>query len=107
MSAVRYIAALLLILTGILHALPFFKVPQEPNALPMLAFGIVYLTIGFLLIMNLKVAPVLGIIFPLLGLIAGFLMIGLENFTAMLIFLFAIDVIVIGCCTYLVFVKSG
>lgn len=106
MSAIRIITALLFVLTGILHALPVFKVPPEPDALAMLAFGIVYFTIGVLLFLNIKIAPVLGIIFPFIGLIAGFFAIGPENFTSMLVFLFVLDVIVIVCCAFLVFDKK-
>jgi hypothetical protein len=40
--------ALRFIVTGILHVLPMFKMPLDPNSLPMLAYGIVYLTIGIL-----------------------------------------------------------
>jgi hypothetical protein len=101
MNKVRYSAALLLILTGILHALPFFNIPREPGVIPVLAFGIVYLGIGIWLIFDLKFATALGIIFPLLGLISGIICDWVREIHSNANFLFAIDVIVFGCCTFL------
>jgi hypothetical protein len=84
--------------TGVMHLLPMFKVPKDPNALPMLGFGIAYLTIGVLLILNKKISNVLGIVFPLIGLAIGFFMIGLKNWDSMLTIMFIIDAVVIICC---------
>ncbi|MEI6436287.1 MAG: hypothetical protein WCP32_15750 [Bacteroidota bacterium] len=106
MRAIRYFAALILILTAVLHALPFFKVPQDLYALPMLAFAIIYFTIGILLILNMKIASALGIIFPLIGIGAGFFMIGLQHVSAMLAIMFAIDVLVVLCCVAMFYHKT-
>ena len=92
MKSIRYFAALLLLLTGVMHALPVIRASQQPDALPMFIFGMVYFTIGILLILNLKFAPLLGIIFPLIGLGTGFLLIGLKNLDGILCFLLVIDV---------------
>jgi len=72
----------------------------------MLVFGIVYLTIGILLFLNLKIAPVPGIIFPLIGIGAGLFVIGPANLDAMLLFLFAIDAVVVLCCAALILKKK-
>ena len=101
MKKTRYLAASLLLLSGILHAIPIFTTPSDPNALPMLVFGIIYFTIGVLLLLDLRFSPYLGI-FPLIGLGIGFFVVGIRNWTAMLTFLFAIDVIVIICCILLI-----
>jgi uncharacterized membrane protein HdeD (DUF308 family) len=106
MKTLRYIAALLMILTGVLHILPFFQASNDSNALPMLAFGSIYLVIGILLIRNMKFAPALGIIFPLMGLGAGVFVIGLKNVNMMLGIMFAIDVVVLWCCCVLFFKKT-
>ena len=79
MKTIRYFAALLMLSTGVMHLLPMFKEPRDPNALPMLGFGIVYLTIGVLLILNKNISRVLGIVFPLIGLGVGFFVVGLKN----------------------------
>jgi uncharacterized membrane protein HdeD (DUF308 family) len=106
MKTIRYVAALLMLLTGVLHIMPMFKSPQDPNAIPMLVFGIVYFVIGVLLIMNLKFAPILGIAFPLIGLGTGFFVVGLKNWTTMLTFLFVIDAVVVICCIVLLLNKN-
>lgn len=58
MKTIRYFAALLMLVTGVMHLLPMFKVTRDPNALPMLGFGIAYLTVGVLLIMNKNISQV-------------------------------------------------
>ena len=98
MKTIRYFAALLMLVTGVMHLLPVFKVPRDPNALPMLAFGIAYLSIGVLLILNKEYSRVLGIVFPLIGLAVGFFMIGLKNWDSMLTIMFLIDAVVVICC---------
>jgi len=98
MKTIRYLAALLLVITGVLHVLPMFKEIRDPNAVPMLGFGIVYFIIGVLLFMDKKFARILGIVFPLIGLGVGFGVVGLKNWDAMLSIMFIIDaVVVIGC----------
>jgi uncharacterized membrane protein HdeD (DUF308 family) len=106
MKAIRYLAAGLLLLTGVLHILPIFKAPSDPNSLPMLIFGIVYFTIGVLLITNIKFATLLGLIFPIIGLGTGFFVVGIKNWTAMLTFLFVIDAVVVICCLLLLLNKN-
>jgi uncharacterized membrane protein HdeD (DUF308 family) len=101
MKTIRYLAPFLLLLSGILHAIPIFTTPSDPNALPMLVFGIIYFTIGVLLLLNLWFAPYLAV-FPLIGLGIGFFVVGIKNWTAMLTFLFTIDVVVIICCIRLI-----
>ena len=101
MKPIRYLAAGLLLLTGILHIIPMFKTPSDPNSLPMLIFGIAYFAVGVLLIAKIRFDSLLGIIIPLIGLGIGFFKIGVKNWTSMLTFLFAIDAVVIICCLIL------
>jgi uncharacterized membrane protein HdeD (DUF308 family) len=105
MRTLRYIAALLLILDGALHAMSYLQAPQDPNALPMLVFGIIYFTAGILLFLDMKYSAVMGIVFPLTGLAAGVFVIGLNN-DKMLWAMFAIDVLVVICCCILYFRKT-
>ena len=79
MKTIRYLAALLMIITGILHVLPMFKEVKDPNTIPMLGFGLVYFAIGVLLFMDKKFSQVLGTVFPLIGLGVGFGVVGLKN----------------------------
>jgi len=101
MKHIRNFAATLLIITSILHALPAFTVTEDPNAMPMLAFGVAYFIIGFLLFVNKSISYILGIIFPVIGLLVGFFVIGYRNWDNMLIAMFLIDGIVILCCIFL------
>ena len=106
MKAIRYLAAGLLLLTGILHILPMFKAPSDPNSIPMLIFGIAYFVVGIMLIMKIKLDSLLGVIIPLIGLGVGFFVVGIKNWTAMLTFLFAFDAVVIICCLILLLNKN-
>jgi hypothetical protein len=101
MKTIRLFAALLMLVTGVMHILPMFKVPRDPNALPMLAFGIAYLTVGVLLLLNKNISHILGIVFPLVGLGVGFFGVGMKNWNTILTVMFIIDAIVVICCTTL------
>lgn len=101
MKPIRFFAALLMLVTGVLHILPMFKAQHDPNALPMLIFGIAFLATGVLLILNKKYAPILGVVFPLIGLATGFFVIGLKNWNTMLTIMFIIDAVVVICCAVL------
>jgi hypothetical protein len=106
MKPIRYIAGCLLLLTGVLHLIPIFKSPADPNALPMMGFGILYFAVGVLLLMKKRFATYLGIIVPLVGLGVGFFVVGFKNWDAMLSFLFGIDAVVIVCCIVLLINKK-
>jgi hypothetical protein len=106
MKTIRYLAASLLLITGVLHFLPMIKSTSDPNALPMLIFGIVFFAVGVLLFMNIKYSAYLGILFPLVGLATGFFVVGISKWTAMLTFMFAIDLVVIICCILLLLNKK-
>ena len=106
MKTIRYLAASLLLLTGVLHILPIIKTPSGPNVVPMMVFGIIYFAIGVLLIMKIRFASLLGLIFPLIGLGIGFFVVGLKNWDTMLSFLFGIDAVVIICCLLLLLNKN-
>ena len=101
MKTIRLLAACLLLFTGVLHIIPMIKTPSDPNALPMLVFGIVYFAVGVLLFLKIKYSAYLGILFPLVGLAVGFFVVGIKNWTAMLTFMFAIDLVVVICCILL------
>ena len=106
MKTIRYLAGCLLLLTGVLHFLPIIETPSDPNAIGMLVGGIIYLTIGVLLIMKIKFAPLLGLFFPLLGIVLGFLVLGFKNWDSFMSFLYAIDAVVVICCLLLLLNKK-
>lgn len=106
MKTIRYFAGCLLLLTGVLHFLPIIKTPSDPTAIPTLVGGIIYLTIGVLLIMKIKFAPYLGFFLPLLGLALGFIITGIKNWDFLLSIMFAIDAVVAICCLLLLLNKK-
>jgi hypothetical protein len=106
MKTIRLIAACLLIFTGVLHIIPIIRNDGDPNAVPMLVFGIAYFLVGVLLYLKIKFSEYLGIVFPLAGLAVGFFVVGLNKWTAMLTFLFAIDFIVLACCIAILLNKN-
>jgi hypothetical protein len=106
MKTIRYVAAGLLLLTGVLHILPMMTKPSDPNSMPMLIFGIAYLAVGVLLILKIRFDTLLGVIFPVIGLGTGFFVVGVKNWTPMLTFLFAIDAVVVVCCLILLLYKE-
>ena len=106
MKQLRYLAASLMVITGVLHVIPIFKRIEDPNALPMLAFGIGYLAIGILLFLNKQIGKIIGIILPLIGLGVGFIKIGVVNWDIMLTVMFLIDAIVVISCIILLLNKN-
>lgn len=106
MKQLRYLASSLMVITGVLHAIPIFKGIDDPNALPMFAFGIGYLAIGVLLSLNKQIGKIIGIILPLIGLGIGFIKIGVENWDQMLFVMFLIDAIVVISCIMLLINKN-
>jgi hypothetical protein len=72
----------------------------------MLFFGLAFLLVCVLLIMNQKRGPLAGILFTLVGLATGFFMIGVKNWTTMLTIMFIIDAVVLICCILLLVYKE-
>ena len=103
MRPIRYTAALLILLAGVLHLLPVFTASHDTRSLVMLVFGILYVATGILLLLDLRYSALPGIIFPMMGIVTGFFIIG-NNLNPLLAFLFVIDVVVVICCIFL-FVK--
>ncbi len=106
MKTIRYFASLLMLITGVLHILPMFSEPRDPNALPMLAFGIVFFGVGILLLLKIRFSEISGIVFPLIGLGTGFFVVGMKNWDTILSIMFIIDAIVIICCIVLLLNKN-
>ena len=99
MNRVRYLAASLLCLTGLIHS-ALLGMADAP-AVIVVAFGVAYLIIGALLFFNNKTARYLGAIVPVVGLCLGPVI--LKNppipFAA---FLGAVEITVVVCCLSLI-----
>jgi hypothetical protein len=99
MNRIRYLAAVLLSLTGVIHVARL-GLADAPAAI-VVAFGVAYLIIGGLLFRNNKAAYYLGAIVPLIGLCVGPVI--LTNppllFAAIL---GTIEIVVVVSCFYLI-----
>jgi hypothetical protein len=107
MKNIRYVAAMLLIISGVLHIVLYFKTPHDPGILGVLAFGIIFAAIGLLLLMPNIYALYLGLIFPIIGIITALVKIGIDNLGYMMILLLLIDIVVIICCAYLLINRAN
>jgi uncharacterized membrane protein HdeD (DUF308 family) len=107
MKIVRYLAAFLLLLTGLLHVISVIRMPSDKNAVSMLIFGIIYFAVGLLLLFKVKYSSLAGLILPLIGLGSSFIVLGFRNLTPMLTILYAIDAAIIICCFALVLKRDA
>jgi uncharacterized membrane protein HdeD (DUF308 family) len=101
MKTIRLFAGILMVITGVLHIAGYFKAPDDPGVIGMLAFGIIYGIIGLLLFTKKLYPLYLGIILPIIGMTTAIIKLGFPSLISMMALLFLIDVIVIGCCAYL------
>jgi len=106
MRTIRFLVAGLLLLSGILHLYLAIKAPSDPNFVPALAFGIVYLTIGVFLILKKRLAIWLGFIIPIIPLALSPFMVDFKNLDAWTIILLSIDALVVICCLILLLNKN-
>ncbi len=99
MNNLRNIAALLLVLEGIINISLFFEAEQAPETVPVLVFGIIFAIVGTLLGQNSKFAVVLGIVVPLFGIAAMLFLTGLTHWSFILSgLMITIDLTVVTLC---------
>jgi len=106
MKTIRFLAAILLVITGVWHVALFFKATSDPNSIPLLIFGILYALTGILLFTPKTLWVFVGLILPMIGMIAASVKIGVKNFDSTMWVLILIDVMVIVCCAYLIQVRK-
>lgn len=99
MNRIRYLAASLLCLNGLIHSARLGL--ADAPAVIVVAFGVAYLIIGALLFFNNKTAYYLGAIVPVVGLCVGPVI--LRNPPIPLaVFLGAIEIAVVVSCLSLI-----
>lgn len=101
MNRIRNLAAALLCLSGAIHVIQLFAGRPVVDTVITVSFGVIYLVIGVLLFRGGRASLTLGGIVPLVGLllaVAGMLM----SPTLLGAFFIAVDVIVAGCCLYII-----
>jgi hypothetical protein len=106
MKTVRFVAAGLLLLTGVLHVLQITTTAVIDAAIVItVAFGVLYLALGFLFFRGSRTTDWFAAILPLVGLILA--AIGMLSKPTLLGALFMIiDIVIAACCFYLIFRKG-
>jgi len=99
MNRIRYLAAGLLCLSGVIHVARLGL--EDAPVLIVVAFGVAYLIIGGLLFLNNKIAYYLGAIAPLIGLCVGPIILTNPPIPVVAL-LGAIEVVVVITCLYLI-----
>jgi len=106
MDRIRYLAAGLLFLDGIIHLARLGMPPLDAIFVAVVViFGAAYVIIGGMLLWNNKRAYYLGAIVPLIGLCVGLCggIAGvLKNPSIGMIFLMILDAVIVFTCFYLV-----
>jgi hypothetical protein len=103
MKAIRYIASVLLIGAGVCHIYLFLQEPAPiGGSAIVLTFGIIYFVIGILLFLKIKYSPILGIVFPLLGVIVGSIVFDPTQGPLLMKILGIVDLVNIILCSVLV-----
>ena len=104
MKTVRILAAILLLVTGVLHVVQLLLAKLDSATLITVIFGLAYLVIAFFLFRAGRSVLWFGAILPLVGLVLAVL--GMFTAPTLLGGVFiAIDAVIICCCGYLL-VKS-
>lgn len=98
MKPVRFLAGILLLITGILHVILYIKDPKVPGSIGLLIFGIIYAVIGILLF-NSKVYPLyLGLIIPLIGMTLSIIKFGIPELFSFLALFKLLGASAVVCC---------
>ena len=102
MKAIRNIATILLLSTGVLHVFLFIQEPRATGSAAVLVFGIIYFIIGIILFLKMKYSHFLGIIVPLIGIIFGLVAFDLGDMSPLMKVLGIIETAIIILCSILV-----
>jgi len=98
---IRKIAALLLMINGVLHMVEYINTSTNSGSVGILAVGIIYIITG-LLLFNKKTYPVyLGVIIPITGMTLSIIKFGVPELISLSALFKLIGITVIICCGYL------
>ena len=111
MDRIRYLAAGLLCLNGLIHVTRLGFPPLDATFVTVVViFGVAYLIIGGFLFRNSKTAYYFGAIVPFIGLCVGLYggMVGvLTNPSIWMVFLIILDAVIVLNCFYLIKAKRS
>ena len=105
MKTIRILAAMLLLISGVLHVVAYFQAPDSPGSIPVLSFGIIYLIVGFLLFNRKKYPVYLAIIVPLIGMTLSLIKFGIPELISMSALFKVLEIIAVFSCIVLL-IKS-
>ena len=103
MKTIRLLAGILLLVSGILHVVAFFKAPDSQGSVPVLSFGIIYMIIGALLFNRKKYPLYLAVIVPLIGMTLSLIKFGIPELISLSALFKVLEIIAIVCCVVLLF----
>ena len=105
MKSIRTLAAILLLISGALHAIVYFQAPENPGSIPILSFGVIYFIVGLLLFNKKKYPLYLGIILPLIGMTLSLIKFGMPELISMSFLFKVLEIIAVVCCCMLLIKK--
>jgi hypothetical protein len=106
MKAIRYLSAGLLLLLCVLNLYIGIIAKPDPSFVMYMVFGVVYFTLGVLMISKIRLASWLGFIIPLAILFIYPLIVDFKNLDPWSSGIMgAIDAIVVICCLILLLIK--
>lgn len=98
MKTIRLLAGILLLISGALHIFAYFQAPESPGSIPILAFGIIYMIIGALLLNRKKYPLYLAIIIPLIGMTLSLIKFGIPELFSLSALFKVLEIIAVVCC---------
>ncbi len=105
MRTFRLLGGILLLISGILHIVAWFKAPDSPGSIPVFSFGVIYMLVGFLLFNRKKYPIYLAIIVPLIGMTLSLLKFGIPELISLSALFKVLEIIAVVCCCVLL-IKS-
>jgi uncharacterized membrane protein HdeD (DUF308 family) len=101
MRAIRLLAGILLLISGILHIIAYFQAPDSPGSIPVLSFGVIYMIVGLLLFNRKKYPVYLAIIVPLIGMTLSLIKFGIPELVSLSALFKVLEIIAVVCCIML------
>jgi len=103
MKSIRLLAGVLLLISGVLHIVAYFKAPESQGSIPVIAFGVIYMIVGLLLFNSKKYPLYLGIIVPVIGMILSLIKFGIPGLISLSALFKVLEIIAIICCLVVLF----
>lgn len=105
MRTIRLLAGMLLLISGMLHIVAYFQAPTSPGSIPVLAFGVIYMIVGFLLFNRKKYPIYLAIIVPVIGMTLSLIKFGIPELVSLSALFKVLEIIAVVSC-FVLLIKS-